>query len=281
MRTHKDGKLTRVTFDSLADVARYLETAPRKWPYEESRKNDSSAAWDLNTSYDDAVRMARDGWIEGAQQAQQLLKAFTPDSPAPDQRIDFYGHMPHVPRYCAGAPDSMIRHTNPPRIGGGKVLTLYVAVNMSAGVDARYARNFGLGVAQYINQLETDGMRIELYAATALNQTYSDDSRRIAHVWKIKSAEQPLDLAVVAFAIGHPAMFRRLWFAMMERSDVPANRGYYYPKDVRRGDIVDIPNHAYILNGMRKANSYASTPEAALEHIQGEIDAALAEKEAA
>lgn len=276
MQTRIEGKRARFQFDSLAEVARYLEEAPRTWRIEHSRTNAASRTWDLGLGYDRAVTLARDGWLEGAQKAQDALKAFNPASPAPDCRVDFYGHMPHVPRFCAGAPDSMIRHHPKPTIGGGRVLTLYVAINMSAAVNAQYARNFGLGVAQYINQLETDGIRVELYAGVTQTEEYRGTRGwRVAHTWKLKSAEQPLDLAVIAFAIGHPAMYRRLWFAMMERSPATEDYGYYYPRDVEARDIINMPSGAYILNGMREANSCARTPEQALEHIEREIERAL------
>ena len=107
-------------------------------------------------------------------------------------------------------------HANPPRMGEGKALTLIVPVNALAGVSAQSMSNFGLGVAQYINQLETDGTRVCIIGAICSKVS----GKRLTHTWTIKLADQPLDLAILSFAIGHPAMFRRLGFALRERSAV-------------------------------------------------------------
>lgn len=264
----------RYRFDSMPELFDYIETAPRTWPYKESATNRPSQSWDLNLGYDGALRLAREGWIEGAERAQEALRAFTPKSPAPDTKTDFFGHMPHVPRYCAGAPDNMLRHTNPPTVGGGRVITLYVAVNANCMQKAQNMANYGLGIAQYINQLETEGLRVEVHAAVAQN-TSSGTIKRVAHTVCVKRADQPLDLAVMAFAIGHPAMFRRLWFALAERCAGKPCMGYYYPERVKPSDIIDFPQHAYVLNGMLNANSQASTPQLALANVEKEINIAV------
>lgn len=261
-------------FNSMLEVGEYINATPRTWKANQSRDNYASRDWDLGLGYDGAVRLAREGWLEGAERAQDALKSFRAQSPMPDQKVDFFGHMPHVPRYCAGAPDSMFRHTTPPTIGGGKVITLYVAINCNCMQDAEYLANYGVGVAQYINQLENDGMRVELYACTA-QQYFGKAYGRVSHVIKLKSADQPLDLAVITFAIGHPASFRRIWFALMERSAAREQRGYYEPVRVKPSDILEFPPHAYILNGMLNANTNARTPKQALEHIGAEIERAI------
>lgn len=274
MRTDIDRTKALYSFDSLREVFDYIETAPRTWRQRGSETSRATISWDLGTGFAGAMKYARNGWIEGAQRAQKALQSFTPKSPAPDQRIDFYGHMPHVPRFCAGAPDNMIRHDTPPTLGGGRVITLYAAINANAWQKAPYMANYGIGVAQYINQLENDGLRVELHACVA-QAPMSGAMKRVAHSVCVKRADQPLDLAVVAFAIGHPAMFRRLWFALVERSAGPDEAGYYYPERVREADIIDFPKHGYILNGMLDANSQAPTPERALENVEREIKRAI------
>lgn len=264
-------------FSSLADLQNYIATAPKKWSLSNSVDHYLDMDWDLRLGYTGAMELARDGWLEGAKRAQDALKAFTPATPAPDSKVDFYGHMPHVPRFCAGAPDSMIRHTTKPQFGNGKVLTLYVPVNATADVDAPNMANFGLGVAQYINQLETDGTRVELFGAMC---SLLHDKNRLAHTWRVKSADQPLDLAVLAFSIGHPAMFRRLGFALRERSSVRQASNYGCSVSLRMSDIINPPAGAVILNGMKEANTTASTPAKALEYIGRQIERAIADDQA-
>lgn len=278
MQTEITARKALYSFDSLLEISQHIEGTPRVWRIQQSKSARARDTWDLGLGYDGALKLAREGWLEGAQRAQEALRAFAPKSPAPDTKVDFYGHMPHVPRYCAGAPDSMLRHTTPPTIGGGRVITLYVAINANCNQRADTMANYGLGVAQYINQLESQGMRVELYACVA-QDTSGGAISRVAHSWRLKGADQPLDLAVIVFAIGHPAMYRRIWFAMIERSAAKECMSYHYPERVKPSDIINFPTHAYILNGMLDANKQAPTPQKALENVGAEIDKAIEQLE--
>lgn len=273
MQTRIEPKSIRYSFGSLSELGEYVANTREKWSSATRQSHKPvQRAWDLGASYDDAVRMACNGWIEGAERAQEALKAFAPQTPQPDTKVDFYGFRPHVPRFCAGAPDNMIRHTPTPYIGCGRVLTLAVQIGMAAYTSDKAAANFGVAVAQYVNQLEMDGMRVELIACYSCEW---DNGRRVAFSWTVKAADQPLDLAVIAFAIGHPAMFRRLVFALMERSDAREWPGYGYPKDAEASDFINAPNGMAILNGMTQANTYAPTPAKALEYVSKQIDKAM------
>ena len=265
------------SFDSLAELGRYLRDTPRTWSVRDSAGPSQGKYWDLGCEYPEAERMAINGWLEGAQRAQEALKQLALKSPEPDTKVDFYGFLPHVPRFCAGAPDSMIRRAREATGGMGKVLTLYVPVNALGSVKAQNMANFGLGVAQYVNQLEMQGVRVELYGVICSAQAYD---KRLVHSWRIKTAEQPLDLAVLAFSVGHPAMFRRLGFALRERSDAPNNPGYGRTVPTKLSDLIDPPNGAYVLNGMGDANEIASTPQRALEYVSRQIDRMLDEQDA-
>ena len=278
MQERIEKKRARYYFDSLRELADYIQCTPKTW----TRANSSTDAnygndWDLGAGYEKSWELAFNGWMEGAQRAQEALKVFVPATPAPDCKVDFYGHMPHVPRFCAGAPDNMIRHAPVPTIGGGHILTLIVPVNALGEVGAKYMANFGLGVAQYVNQLETDGIRVELIGAIVSQVS----GWRVAHCWKIKNASQPLDLATICFAIGHPAMFRRLGFALRERCAAPYGGGYGSTVPAVLDDCINVPAGAMVLNGMAQADSVARTPERALEYISNQIDKVFSDREAA
>lgn len=270
-RINRTDKRAHYAFNSLAELARYVADTAPTWESKSSRDNPASADWDLGAGYSRAWELAREGWNEGARKAQETLKQFAPSTPAPDTRTDFYGHMPHVPRYCAGAPDCMIRKDPRPASGAGKVLTLIVPVNASGSTGASHMHNFGAAVVQYVNQLEASGTRVELYGGIRSRVS----GWAISHTWKIKGADQPLDLAVVAFTIGHPAMFRRLGFALRERCAARQDWGYGISEDMRPDDLLNAPAGAVVLNGMKDASSTARTPAAALAYVTKQIDRAL------
>lgn len=261
-------------FNSLHEMGEFIENSPRVWRANEAKSYRGSMSWDLNAGYKNAVKMATNGWIEGAERVQDALKAFAPMSAAPDTKIDFYGFRPHVARFCAGAPDNMIRHARNANSGSGRVLTLAVAINANCSQSAVHMSNFGVGVAQYVNQMETSGTRIELYAIG----TYDISRYRVSHAVNIKHADQPLDLAVLSFAIGHPAMFRRLFFALVERCRAPEDSYYGRALDALASDLINAPLGTIVLNGMQKASEHAKTPEAAFEYISQQIDKAIEEQ---
>lgn len=272
MRKEVANRTARIEFDSLAELSRYIVEAPRTWPYRQAEETEASKQWDLGVGYKEAVRLAAEGWLEGAREAEAALAQFAPKDPEPDLVTDFYGHMPHVARYCAGAPDSMIRKAPRADNGMGKVLTLYIPVNANGYVKAECMRNFGLGVAQYVNELETSrGVRCELYGTAT--SAFSD--MRVTHTWRIKHADQPLDFAVLCFSIGHPAMLRRLEFALCERSPALPSYGYGSAEVAKLSDLIDPAHGAYILNGMERANTVAATPADALAFVEAQINKAL------
>jgi len=270
MQYVRDGGKHFYQFDSMAEMQRYVDTHPQTWKDGDSSRTIGRApSWDMNVGYDGAVRMARDGWLEGARRAQKALEVFVPRDPAPATRNDFYGHLPHVPRFCAGAPDSMIRYAPDPLSGTGRVVTVYVAISTGAGSDADYMANYGVAIAQYVNQLEQAGKRVELFACKYSSDYPGNEEQGIA--WRVKAADQPIDLAVLTFAF-HPACFRRIVFAMLERSAVTRKPyGYGIPSELTEKCVINPPVGAYYLNGMKRVNSFAKTVESALEYVSKQI----------
>lgn len=265
------GKSARYSFGSLSELGEYINRTPRVWPYKSSVNHHPDRDWDLFAGYQASVDMARNGWVEGAERVQEALKEFAPATPQPDTKTDFYGFRPHVPRFCAGAPDNMIRHAPVADMGVGRVLTLAVPVNALGHVSAKGMSNFGVAVAQYVNQLEMTGMRVEL-----IGMMVSDVSgQRCAHSWVVKHADQPLDLAVVAFTIGHPAMFRRLGFALRERSACPPRADYGMTLAATLADLINPAPGTVILNGMANADTYAPTAAKALAYVSKQIEKAI------
>jgi hypothetical protein len=268
-RITRDAALYR--FDSLRALSRYIEETAPTWRATESRDADAEHSWDLSAGYAGAVRMAREGWIEGAQRQQRALAALAPTRTSPRNVMGVYGSRPSIPAYCAGAPRHMVRRIEKP-MGARRVVTLIVPTNAMYSVSAASMANFGVAVVQYVRQLEASGTRVELMGAICSEVS----GQRCAHVWTVKRADQPLDLGVTAFSIGHPAMFRRLGLALRERSACKETPGYGNSKDLTLADVINAPRDAIILNGMRNADQYAPTPEDGLRYVERVVNAALA-----
>ena len=72
---------------------------------------------------------------------------------------------------------------------------------------------------------------------------------------------------------------RRLGFALRERSHAPASPGYGKSADATVSDLVNPPAGTVVLNGMREADKYAPTPEAALRYVTRMIEEAIQAQE--
>lgn len=268
----------KVQFDSLAEAYRFLDEQPIVWRDASTKGDRARMDWDLNAGYDGALEMARKGWPEGARIAKGVLASLPALAPAPRTVTDFYGYRPHVARFCAGAPDSMIR--NDTRQGEGKVLALYVSIGVSSGTPAECIRNYGLAIARTVDDLEAQGNRVELYAAYSCSSAFGGSTRKRGagvqgmYCVRVKRADQTLDLATLAFVIGHPAFFRRICFAIMERCEGHQFFAYGYPARLNVSETFDPVHGAIALNGMNDAKTNAKTIEQALELVQAEIDEA-------
>lgn len=277
MLQDKQRGVVRYRHDSLEAVAHYIAATPRRWRSESSKGRTGEYgkyAWTLGASYDDALKLARDGWQEGAKRMATGLVRLPAIDSVPDYVFDVAGYLPDVGRYCAGMPDNMLRYPDE-EMGSKPVLTLAVNVCANWTTNADYMANFGLAVARYVDELEASGYRVELLAGTV-----TTDGTRVVNVWTVKRAADAMNLASVAFSIGHPAAFRRLGFALLERSAVPQMPGYGVAVDLKLSDIIDATAGCIVLNGMKDANSIARTPEDALAFIGKQIDAVLNNYEA-
>ena len=273
MQTRIANKTARYAFNSLRELGTYIQDTPRVWRQNAAAKDNKSYSWDLDAGWQGASDMSRKGWVEGAQRAQKALKAFAPATAKPDTVLDVAGYRPNIPLYLAGVPVHMIRKATQGEAGQARVLTLAVSVCANAFTSASAMANYGVAIAQYVHQLERAGTRVHVIGAF----TVTGRGWRLTCQWTVKRADQPLDLAVMAFTIGHPAMLRRIGLAFMERqSDTPELDAYGQAVDTLATDLMDAPNGTVILNGMTRADSFAQTPQAALAYVSEQIEKARA-----
>lgn len=220
-------------FADLADVRLpAIPPASGTWDQDNTDKcwNDTSAM--RGGSMADALRMARDGWPEGAETARKLHDGITASLPERRRlaRFDVAGTVPSVPRALAGNPLHMRRMvakaTNQRPI---ITLTCSIAVNWGFPPDAMIAH--AAAVAAIVDFLEQDGFRCEV-----LMVGRTDNSRLAAEIAiKLKSAEQPLNLSVLAFGLGHPALWRRMIFGLLwlDKKAAPLGGGLGHAGTVR------------------------------------------------
>jgi hypothetical protein len=273
-----------IQFDHLLEMTNWIKDTPPVWSDKSSRHEGRGMRWDLDAGYDGALRLASEGWPEGVQQLHALA-ATVPNNTLVTHEYGIAGERPDVPRYLAGDPLHMVHRgrTKVPK----PTMTIALNIRVSAAVGAQEAANFGAAMCALVDRLESRRVRVELLGLMATNST-SRGSKRWAMSWSIKRAEDPLDLSAVAFSYAHPAMFRRLGFAIMERSPRDMRcPGYGVDGGIKAADFVDLPEGALLIMGvdhnpgscrtMAGALAFATT---AINNAAGEPIAELEEYDA-
>lgn len=250
----------RMMGDSLADVQSFLELTPRKWSSNSSSSNTAEHSWDLGVGYRGALELTKTGWLAGAQDLSSRLSTFMPPRDKDDSwRYDVAGELPDIGRYLAGDPAHMRRHGHPK--GHRPIISIAINIRTTWSIKATQMANFGAAMCAIIDMIEHTGRRVELVATCLGNSNQT----RLSCGWTVKKAEDPLDLAAVAFSLAHPAAFRRIGFAMFERSILRNDSLYTLPLTTfKEFDLIDPLPGTYCIDGLNNHQTRARTIEDAL-----------------
>lgn len=269
MMERNEDRRWRIQFDDLPDMVRYAQSAPKKWRMGASRTNSSSTSWDLGCGYEGALRLARDGWPEGIAKLSALA-AVVPNNRTYVRSYDVAGEWADVPRAIVGNPFNMVRRG---KVKTAKpVVSIVVDCMVSGATSASAIANYGAAVAALIDRLETRGVRVELLIGFAGNM----NGGRLSVVWHAKRAQDHLDMNAVAFGLAHPAMFRRIGFAVYERSPPQMETsGYGSCSTLKAADVLDLPANALIIGGLGAGSGHGcASMDTALEYAKKQINAA-------
>ncbi len=174
-------------------------------------------------SFDEAIKLARDGWKEGRDKIQfiasPVFDALSSRIPKRRVRLDVYGGSVLVGRYLAGMPDHFQRYkqTKHSQRGRGRRL-LHIVYNQSTsgGISTDIMRARGGTVAALVQLLDYAGFVTELTLVDAsLGFNYNMNLTWQLRV-PVKRAGTLVDPSRIAFALSHPACLRRLAFGVME-----------------------------------------------------------------
>ncbi len=265
---------------SIGAALAYIDETKSAWRCKASTDNEASERWDLSTGWRKAVSMARDGWNEGRKEMEVRLASIPARGSMARDAFDIAGGYCNVGRYIAERPDCMVTKKRDAERSKRPVISLAVNIYPNCQQRAECIANYGLAVAYMVEALERAGQRVEVLAcAAAEGDTREGASFSVG--WTVKEAHEYLNIADLAFSVGHPASVRRIGFALMERTPVELG-GHGYPRDITLerlpSDWQDMPG-LVILNGVRQANDCAATPEAAIAHLERKIAEAIAEHE--
>ena len=210
---------TRIRAYSVSEYSNWLDNQPHVDGSPKESKCSPRKSWDLNLGFKGAMEMGKEGgyWPEGTKRmlgALEVQRALNAEHLDQVREFDVAGRDLDVPELLAENPE----HWELPEEGPPKPVTsIFCYIGAAALVDAKTMANVGAAVMSAVETIEMDGTRCELWAGVAVPQTSREDSK-LAHIEvMLKGPDQPFNAASFAFAMSHPAFFRRLVFANMER----------------------------------------------------------------
>jgi hypothetical protein len=249
-------------FSSPEAFARYLEALPESsfWRNERGRIDVSFTG----ATFKQACAMLRDGWQEGAARVAALRDKINIARPHAMRltRYSVAGSFPNVPRYLAGDPCNMLTKTR--SVARTRpVITLVANMTGSCTLPKEVFINKAAVTAAVIDAIEEGGFSVHLIA---IGPTEGGNNYTTTPVITVKAAGEHLDVARVAFALGHVAMFRAIvftWICSCRRAK-PMGEGLGNPIELARGDDASV----YILpNNNSTRKQFASEASAATDGL--------------
>ena len=198
-------------FSSLGAMTDYLATIPKHMHGEGHDK--SMPDWYGSRDMPHALQIARDGWPEGVQKAQEVADQISTAATRSKRRTRAVaGGSVSIGRLLSGNPKCM---TTRRRVTGRKVVTMFVGTGNAALVPARAMIARAAAIAAICNVAEIAGYSCEIVMIG--NQSRSLTSRNqsmLQTVVTVKHAGERFNLSDMVFALGHPSYFRRFTFAI-------------------------------------------------------------------
>lgn len=221
----RNEQVHRLVFDNFVDFLAVAEKGQPLSVYTQSHKHEADDDWDFNQGWDGSLKLAHEGWPEGRHMVEELsfivvetvIKS-TEDVFQEKMHGDVAGSLVDVPKYLAGLPESMISFD--PVYSPNKIIRIGVSTAFTWDMDAATIARRGAAIAALVDVLEMQRVRVEVVAQARVEAGYMTTKHNVASEWfvYVKRANSPLQMDQLAFTLAHPAMLRRIGFAVMENT---------------------------------------------------------------
>lgn len=202
-----------VEFKSLYEFIEYIENTPENDLFHNACYKSSKASekngWYLTKSLNEAIDLAKYGWNDGAKNLNTQFKFATKKTTSDielKQILDVAGYQAIVPLYLQGSPMNMMNKK--PQAIKQKIITINKTTSFSSGISATQVINETTKCLEIIKKVESKGIRVNLNLLISTG--------KVCVKIRLKSANERLNIAKLAFPIIHPSMFRRLFFRFVE-----------------------------------------------------------------
>lgn len=229
-----------------------------------------------------AVKMANEGWPEGANKITKALDTLPPSSEVlPDWMLDVSGSICNVPAFIAGEPECMWNMSECRR--AEHRVSLVVPAGYPGMIDADTAMTYAIAVAANVRSLEASGLNVAVYSMASHAGTETGTIANYGVV--IREFGEPLDLAKVAFSF-HPSWLRRLVFAWLELNPDAlmagvANSGYGLHRELTKDQVREVAGEdigsVIVLPSIPQLGRAADDIELAIAGLQVSIEKQIKE----
>lgn len=201
-------------FDSISEFISYIDKTPISDGFKghslDSEAKDSG--WYRTSNMEEAKQLAKYGYHENFDKFLELkvkLEKYIKISTQKSKQFNYYiGYVPDVKAYLECNPLSMLNKINPPR----KQIDIYYNSANLGGVDSDQIFNRGVITLSIVEILEKLGFSVNLNIFT---MSSCGDQVHYA-VFKLKDANERLNIQKLFFPMCHPSWFRRLVFKLKE-----------------------------------------------------------------
>lgn len=271
MKEWKNGNIHYMDFNDLSEVIEFLER-DRGEGGNSSRTNHATDSWDLGLGYEGAIACFVGGWAEGASKAYELADTVRP-KPRGNRikmRRAVSGMSPHIGAHLSGQPNSMLRPVKSRVAIAKPFVHLYLPIGFLAMIEADTAFNRGCAMVAIVDALELAGCRVKVTLVRS-SEIGVNMNHKVVMRFMVKDYGDRLDMDQLIFMGAHPAMFRRIGFALQERSSDRmvwghTNRGYGSSCDLPE-EAIDRSDPREIVVALPRLKRNGGTPESFLREM--------------
>lgn len=225
------------TWGSFVSACEHPTDLPER---RQSSRNSGRESFSGAASWEETARLARTGWPEGHADVQAALADLSTHLGTVDvatvepARV---GGRPLVGRAVRGHPASMARLRN--RTRAREAVSIVVNCCFSSGVSKERITQRGAAAVALVEALTSNGLAVDLTVIMA-NKGRAGVSGAVVEAQVVTPGET-VDKDLIAFAVAHPAVLRRMMFARMERWDADKRDVYSVPGSY--GKVAESPVH--------------------------------------
>jgi hypothetical protein len=151
------------------------------------------------TSFDEALRMAREGWAAKAETIQTTVQR-TQEVPVLTPEWDVTGDEVNVAMFLEGIPECMVSY--PLRPQGRPVVEVFVSLMFAGSTPTEVVTMSGLALVGAVRALQTNGHTVIVTGVIA--NEGRGPGERMVHTVTLADTRYPYDEAILLYAVAHP-----------------------------------------------------------------------------